>query len=364
MLAANKFLLTVFSVAIVLFPGCKKKSCNCDCDLSAYNPTPYNINKPQSFPEMIIPADNPMTVEGVALGRKLFYEKKLSADNTQACASCHAQSFSFTDNGLRFSVGIDEIQGNRNAMAILNSGWSTSFFWDGRAASLEAQALGPVPNPIEMHQHWTDAVAKLEADTAYPELFVKAFGVCSIDSLHVVMAIAQFERTMISGNSKFDKVGRHEESFTASELNGFILFSRDKNNQTGEHGADCFHCHGSSGGLFTDHLFHNNGIDSVFADVGREAITGNEFDRGKFKTPTLRNVELTAPYMHDGRFATLEDVIEHYNMGGHPSATLDPLMKNVGVGLELTAEEKTDMVNFLKTLTDWDYINNPEFAEP
>ena len=365
----NSFTMRVlkfFSVLItlvILLQGCKKDDCPQDCDLSLYNPTPYTINRPQGFPEMIIPADNPMTVEGIALGRKLFYEKRLSGDNTMSCATCHVQApFSFTDNATRFSTGIDGFEGNRNAMAIINLGWARNFFWDGRAATLELQALGPVPNPIEMHQKWDDAVEKLEADTAYPELFLKAFGICEIDSMHVAMAIAQFERTMISGNSKFDKFLRQEVALSPSEQNGFSLFNRDKTDFLS--GADCFHCHGAQGGMFTDNDFHNNGLDSVFTDLGREFATGDINDRGKFRSPTLRNIELTAPYMHDGRFATLEEVIEHYNMGGHASPTLDPLMKNVGVGLELTQDEKIDLVNFLKTLTDLDYLNNPEFSEP
>ncbi len=362
-MSKKKSAFLVLFLAAIFISSCKKDNCNCDCDLSQYNPTSYTINRPQGFPEMPIPADNPMTVEGIALGRKLFYEKMLSGDNTMSCATCHVQApFSFTDKGTRFSTGIDGIEGNRNAMAIINLGWGHKFFWDGRAASLEEQALGPVPNPIEMHQKWTDAVAKLEADSLYPELFLKAFGICEIDSLHVAMAIAQFERTMISGNSKFDKYLRGEVGLTPSELNGFALFNVDKTQSTP--GADCFHCHGSAGGMFTDNDFHNNGLDSVFTDLGFELTTHDINDRGKFKTPTLRNIELTAPYMHDGRFATLEEVIEHYNAGGHPSATLDPLMKNVGDGLELTPQEKTDLINFLKTLTDMDYLSNPDFSEP
>ncbi len=356
-------LIAGIALAILLFSGCKKDDCPSDCDLSLYNPTPYNIVRPQGFAEMVIPSDNPMTVEGIALGRKLFYEKRLSGNNTMSCATCHVQAqFSFTDKGTKFSTGIDGIQGNRNAMALINLGWGHKFFWDGRAATLEMQALGPVPNPIELHESWTNAVAKLKADTAYPRLFLQAFGICEIDSLHAAMAIAQFERTMISGNSKFDKFTRGEVALTPSEQNGFSLFNRDKTDLLS--GGDCFHCHGGQGGLFTSNNFHNNGLDSLFTDLGLEVVTGDINDRGKFKSPTLRNIELTAPYMHDGRFATLEDVIEHYNAGGKPSATIDPNMKNLGVGLELSASEKTDLVNFLKTLTDMDYVNNQEFADP
>ncbi len=361
----KKFSILFLSV-VIFFSGCKKDDCNCDCDLSTYNPTAYTVDRPQGFPEMVIPADNPMTVEGIALGRKLFYEKRLSDDNTMSCATCHAQqTFAFTDRGTRFSTGIDGITGTRNAMAIVNLGWAPRFFWDGRAFSLEEQALMPVTNPIEMHQRWSDAVSKLEADSVYPQLFLKAFGVCEIDSLVVAKAIAQFERTLISGNSLFERYVNNNENVLpdpTSVLSGFSLFNRDKTITLS--GGDCFHCHGASGGLFTDNAFHNNGLDSVFTDVGLEAVTGSPNDRGKFKSPTLRNIELTAPYMHDGRFATLEEVIEHYNSGGHASATLDPLMKNVGVGLELSQQDKTDLINFLKSLTDMDYVNNPAFSDP
>ncbi len=209
--------------------GCKKEECNSDCDLILYNPTPYTITRPQGFAEMVIPADNPMTVEGVALGRKLFYEKQLSGDNTMSCASCHIQQpFSFVDSTTRFSTGIDGFEGNRNAMTLINLGWGLNFFWDGRASSLEEQALAPVPNPIEMHQKWTDAIVKLEVDAHYPELFLRAFGVCEIDSMHVAMAIAQFERTMISGNSKFDKRLRFEVDLLHQKQTDFFYLIKIK----------------------------------------------------------------------------------------------------------------------------------------
>ena len=198
-----------------------------------------------------------------------------------------------------------------------------------------------------MHNSWNNVENTLNQDEEYLLLFKQAYNIDYIDSTHVVMAIAQFERTLISNNSKFDKYSRGEEVFTKSELNGFAIFNSEK--------GDCFHCHGTS--LFTDNLFHNNGLESEpFLDIGLGKITKNTSDNGKFKTPTLRNIEVSAPYMHDGRFTTLEKVIEHYDSGGHFSSTVDPLMKKLGVGLNLTNQEKSDLIAFLKTLTDYDYI--------
>jgi len=346
-------------LATILLFSCKKEGCIDPIALN-YNPdvhinngsceyittTPYHIITPYGFPDMIIPEDNPMTVEGIELGRKLFNDPILSGDGTQSCISCHIQSANFSDTN-QFSTGINGMHGNRNASTIINSGWNNSNFWDGRAITLEEQAFSPVVDPIEMNDTWSNVENKLNSNSEYIQLFKQAYNIDYIDSTHVVMAIAQFERTLISNNSKFDKYSRGEEVFTKSELNGFAIFNSEK--------GDCFHCHGTS--LFTDNLFHNNGLDvEPFLDLGLGKITENTNDNGKFKTPTLRNIEVSAPYMHDGRFATLEKVIEHYDSGGHFSSTVDPLMKKLGVGLNLTNQEKSDLIAFLKTLTDYDYI--------
>jgi cytochrome c peroxidase len=259
----------------------------------------------------------------------------------------------------QFSEGIDGSIGNRNAMAVMNLGWNQfGFFWDGRAATLEAQALGPVTNPIEMNATWPEVEAKLNAHSEYPELFKKAFNVDRIDSLTVAKAIAQFERTLITGNSRFDKwYNQQSIQLNEQELRGFVLFTTEA--------ADCFHCHGL-GGLITDNRFHNNGMDTDFsADEGRYLVTGNDADKGKFRTPTLRNIEHTAPYMHDSRFFTLEQVVDHYSQDVQLSATLDPLMELVGVGgAQLSVQEKADLVAFLKTFTDTEFLNNPDFSDP
>ena len=312
-----------------------------------YFTTPYIIQTPDGFPNMKIPENNPMTIEGVSLGEKLFNDPILSSDNTQSCISCHIQASSFSDPN-QFSIGIDNIQGTRNASALINLGWNNSFNWDGSAATLEDQALEPVTNPIELHENWQNVENKLNNIPEYVQLFKQAFNIDYIDSTHVVMAIAQFERTLISINSKFDKFLRGEEQLSPSELNGYSIFNSEK--------GDCFHCHGTQ--MFMDNSFHNNGIDTEpFLDLGLAKVTGNPSDNGKFKTPTLRNIEFSAPYMHDGRFSNLEEVIEHYNSGGNQSSTVDPLMKKINIGLQLTNQEKEDLIAFLKTLSDEDFVN-------
>ena len=317
-----------------------------------YNPTFVEFISPIGFPPANIPFDNPMTEEGVFLGKKLFNDPILSGNNQMACVNCHMQNFSFTDPS-QFSMGISGEFGSRNSMPLINLAWTTSNLWDGSAESLEEQALGPVTNPIELHSiSWKNVIEKLKETSDYPDLFFQAFGVIDFDSSHVSKAIAQFERTMVSAQSKFDLYIQNQTNLTNSELRGMEIFMTEK--------GDCFHCH--SYPFMTNHDFHNNGLDSdPFTDNGLGDVTNRKLDNGKFKTPTLRNISLTFPYMHDGRFATLEEVVEHYNSGGIESSTIDPLMKHVGKGLGLTGQEKKDLVNFMLTFTDTIFINNPIF---
>lgn len=331
-------------------------------------PTAYNLEEPSHFPKMQIPANNPLTVEGVELGRHLFYETLLSGDNTMSCATCHSPSASFSDL-KRFSRGIDGIEGTRNSMALVNLGYQKFFFWDGRAKSLEAQILEPVPNPIEMHQEWKAAVAKLNATPKYREMFWSAFGESLADSTMVSKAIAQFLRTMISGNSKYDAIYKKQNGLpmsnkdnamfaqvTNEELAGYDLFES-------LNGGDCFHCH--FGPLMHVNLFSNNALDATFADKGLGGVTGNPNDMGVFKVPTLRNIAQTAPYMHDGRFATLDEVLLHYNSGLVNSPTVDPNMQYIDQGgVQLSFAELELIKKFLLTLTDEEFLNNPKFAPP
>jgi cytochrome c peroxidase len=355
-----KYLFGLLGLILVIL-ACKK-------DKVEYAPTPYELKIPSHFPDMIIPADNPMTVEGVELGRKLFYETRLSGDNTQACATCHAPEHSFSDPN-QFSTGIDGLQGNRNSMALINMGWNQFFFWDGRAKTLEEQILQPVENPIEMHDTWPNVIAKLNADVEYKNMFFRAFNTTEITKYDAAKAIAQFIRTMISGESKFDVIYKNENSIpmsaadlailatvTPQELAGYDLFKS-------LNGADCFHCH--NGPLMQVHKFSNNGLDATFTDIGRGEVTGNPNDYGKFKVPTLRNIALTGPYMHDGRFATLDEVIDHYSHGVQLSSTIDPLIEYASQGgVQLAQDEKDLLKQFLLTLTDYNFINNPEFRAP
>jgi len=355
--------LVYLLLGTVLLFSCKKEGCtdpiainyNPEADINNgscnyFSTTPFIIETPYGFPDMNIPSNNPMTVEGVAIGKKLFNDPILSFDNSQSCSSCHLQTAGFSDTN-QFSTGIDGLVGNRNASTIINAGWNSSNFWDGRTTTLEEQAFEPVVNPIEMHNTWLNVENSLNNSEQYKQLFKDVFNIEYIDSTHVVMAIAQFERTLISVNSKFDKYLKGEVQLTHEELNGYAIFNSER--------GDCFHCHGTQ--MFMDNLFHNNGLDpEPFTDNGLGEITDNSLDNGKFKTPTLRNIEFTSPYMHDGRFSTLEEVVEHYDSGGVYSSTIDPLMKKLGVGLQLTNQEKEELVAFLKTLSDMDFINNVE----
>lgn len=319
-------------------------------------PTPLTLETPSNLPPMTIPEDNPMTVEGVALGRQLFYEELLSADNSQSCGTCHVQEYGFSDRGRQFSTGVDGLQGDKNAMAILNLGWAEEFFWDGRVVGMEDQARLPVINPIEMHESWPNVVSKLQATAKYPPMFRQAFGTDQITEDLVVKAIAQFERTLIAGNSDYDKFLRGEPSgFSQAAYRGMQAFFTER--------GDCFHCHSTD--LLSIYEYHNNGLDATFdsTNMGRAAVTGRSSDMGKFKIPSLHNVEVSGPYMHDGRFATLEEVVEHYNSGIKRSPTLSPLIKNPD-GLFLTEQEKSDLVAFLKSLTDHDFLTNPAFSDP
>lgn len=351
-------------VAYLLFGFLLIVSCSSNDEEQGYLATPLPLEIPDVFAQYLIapvtPANNPQTVEGVALGRKLFFDPILSGNGTQACADCHRPQNAFSDP-RQFSIGIEGSPGFRNSMPLQNLAWNfpNKFNWDGSASSLEDQIFEPVTNPIEMNNTWSNAVASLQNHNEYPELFRNAFGKSTIDSVMVTKAIAQFVRTLISANSRFDRHVLSENILTPQELNGFNVFmSEDK--------GDCFHCHGNFfNPLWTDNTFHNNGLDAFFADIGLGNVTGDPRDNGKFRAPSLRNLEFTAPYMHDGRFATLEEVINHYSEGLVFSETIDPLMKAVTQGgVQLSEEDKADLKAFLLSLSDPEFINNPDFQNP
>ena len=328
-----------------------------------YTPIPYNLEIPTLFAAKliapIVPANNLLTEEGVALGKKLFFDNILSGDGTQSCASCHNPKKAFTDQ-QQFSTGIQGEFGKRNAMPLFNLAWNFDerFAWDGKEFGLEEQALEPVSNPIELHANWKKVMERIQQHPTYPNLFLQAFGTSEIDSILITKAVAQFERTLISGNSKFDQFLLGEATLTSEEHNGFDVFMDEAK-------GDCFHCHGSGNNpLWTDNKFHNNGLDSSFEDLGFGKVTGDPNDNGKFKSPSIRNLAFTAPYMHDGRFTTLEEVINHYSEGLKRSSTIDPLMKNIDKGgVQLSTRDKADLKAFLLTLSDTLFVQDPAFQK-
>lgn len=301
--------------------------------------TPYILSYPSYFPEMPVHPYNPATVEGVTLGRYLYYDTLLSNVGL-SCSSCHFQANSFTNPA-------------ENSLAHINLAWSNSFLWNGSVnGTLEDAML------FEVEDFFQTDLARLNSNVFYKEKFKLVYDVDYISSKEVSYALAQFVRSLISGNSKFDRYMRYEEMLTMSELSGYSIFNSER--------GDCFHCH--SIGLFTDNRFHNIGLDSVFdqTNSGYYEYTGATADIGKFKTPTLRNVALTAPYMNDGRFQTLSEVIEHYNTGVKITPTVDPVLTkpNHLYGLNLTMQDKADLEAFLLCLTDTSYTANPQFSNP
>ncbi len=343
-----------------------------------YDPKPYTIVKPAHFPPVPVPASNPMTVDGIQLGRRLFYDPILSADSSMSCSSCHLPQGSFTDNKA-VSVGIDNIAGRRSSMSLLNIAYANNgLFWDGRSPNLEAQALKPVEDPIELHNTWPNVVEKLKNHPTYPALFRKAFGIVDRDSITkelAAKAIAQFERILISsGNSKFDEFQRTGDLniFDEEELDGKLMFF-DEGGNANLPDAQCFHCHG--GITLTGNQYFNNGLDSVgslmeFKDKGRFEVTNNPNDQGKFRAPTLRNIALSAPYMHDGRFQTLQEAVAQYADNGRGVSNEDIFIGQIGFPLGngkysgLSAYHIKAITKFLETLTDTDFVNNPDIQSP
>ncbi|MBR9756975.1 MAG: cytochrome-c peroxidase [Algicola sp.] len=351
-----------YIIIYLLLSTCSSSS---DGDYTPVNsPTPLPLEIPQVFEDNIIPpvlpVNNPQTVEGVALGKKLFFDPILSVDFSQACASCHKPQKAFTDDNT-FSTGVNGDLGRRNSMPLFNLAWNyeENFFWDGRSFHLEHQAMQPVKDPTEMANTWNEVVSRLSNHSEYPALFKAAFGQQDITKQLVAKAIAQFERTLISANSKFDNYLLGQATLTPQEQNGLNVFMDEDR-------GDCFHCHGNPNNpLWTDNAFHNNGLDATFLDNGLGDVTGDPADNGKFKSPSLRNLAYTAPYMHDGRFTTLDEVINHYSEGLQNSPTIDPLMKKVNQGgVQLSPQDKADLKAFLLTLSDPSFINNPDFQNP
>jgi cytochrome c peroxidase len=321
-----------------------------------------HLNVPLGVPQPLLPADNPLTEEGIALGRRLFFDVELSINGTQSCSSCHAARGAFSDPGKAVSRGARKMLGTRNAQPLFNLAWNGSFTWDGRRQRLRDQALAPIADHTEMALPTAAMLQRLAASSSYRQDFQAVFGESEITAAQVGLALEQYLLSLVSFDSKFDRALRREDMLTEQEKLGLKLFLSEHDPARGVRGADCFHCHG--GALFTNGRFHNNGLDLAFKDRGRALVTGRAADEGLFKTPSLRNIALTGPYMHDGRFKTLEQVVAHYSAGTKPSATLDPNIakhpNQAGVGL--TKEEQAAVVAFLKTLTDLQFVGAPRAA--
>ncbi|WP_420149547.1 cytochrome-c peroxidase [Spirosoma sp.] len=319
-----------------------------------YKPTPITLHQPGNFPDVIYNlTNNPLTVEGVALGKALFYDPQLSRDSTVSCAFCHQQFAAFGHSDHALSHGIDSKFGTRNVPGLQNLAWEREFFWDGGVTSLDELAMTPIQNPVEMDLKFADALSRVQKSPKYPAMFKAAFGSDTVTTARFLKSISQFLLTLVSADSRYDKYVRKEAGgeLTSDELAGLNLFQQK-----------CATCHATD--LFTDRSYRNNGLPvSAINDQGRYVVTLNEADRLTFKVPSLRNVERTFPYMHDGRFTTLEQVLDHYRSGVKDSPTLDSVLKANGkLGIALTDTEKKQVIAFLKTLTDDTFINNRAFS--
>jgi cytochrome c peroxidase len=346
------------------------------CGSRHREPTPVaGFSAPFVFGRFQVPSDNPLTEESVELGRRLFYDRRLSGNNKVSCSTCHQQRLAFTD-GRRTGIGVSGKPLAFNSMSLANLLWGPQqFFWNGRAASLESQALVPIQHPDEMAEDLQQLVVELDADDRYRALFEAAYG--GISAAAIARALASFERTLVSSNSRYDQFLRGEITLTAQEELGRRLFMAHPDVKVSLRGANCVDCHSqflTSG--FSTRLdgFSNNGLDDEeHLQPGLQSATGDPAHRGMFKAPTLRNIALTAPYMHDGRFATLEEVLHHYNGGIRHSSTLSPLIAQAdnqgaesqeAISLHLTESEQVAIIAFLQTLTDKKFVVAERFSDP
>ncbi len=355
MLRKRAVILALFTLFLII--GIGKSSLKPDGGA-----TPYQFPELEGFPKMPRRNSGQVTNEGVALGRRLFYDPILSRDSSFSCSSCHRQKAAFSDGPKRFSRTIDGDRTDRNTPPLFNLAWYEDFFWDGRAKTLEDQALHPIREE-EMDLGWQRAAKRLRKEPAYVERFRSAFGERKIDSNAITDAIGQFLRTLISNNSKYDKVLRGEASFSEREMKGFVLANEQDQ-------GNCLHCHPTDGNaLATTGKFSNNGLTKAskpedYEDPGRGAVTKKRKDYGAFKIPSLRNVALTAPYMHDGRFEDLKDVLEFYSDSLRSPYNVDPKLQLSHDGVNLNEKEQKAVLAFLKTLTDSTFIKAPRFSDP
>lgn len=319
------------------------------CVITIVTPFPFMV--PKGFPPPVYRfQNNPRTKQGFELGRKLFYDGKLSKDGNFPCSSCHQQFAAFATYEHRLSHGFNNQFSFRNAPGLFNLVWEKEMHWDGGINHIEMQPLAPMLDPHEMAEDLDRILTKLKNDKYYPGQFARAFGSPGISSQRILRALAQFTASLVSADSKYDQVKRGEKHFNQYEQTGYVIFQQK-----------CARCHQEP--LFTDFSYRNTGMesDSTLQDFGRMRITGRKEDSLKFRVPSLRNVFLTFPYGHDGRFSTISDVLEHYNSGIVHSSTLDTSLRN---GISISENDRFYLISFLGTLTDSNFIKNPMFGDP
>ena len=346
--------LSFFLLLSLFLVSCSKEDADNGYEAIVENDT-LSIEIPDYFPEVTYNFEaNPPTEKGFELGKKLFYDGKLSSDGVVSCGFCHIQDFSFTHHTHIVSHGVNGALGTRNAQPLQNMIFMNEFTWDGAAESLDAQPIIPITAEVEMNESFSNIIDKLQTDKEYPQLFAEAFENGEVNTDNMLKAISQFLVMMVSADSKYDKILKNEGSqFTAEEEAGKVLFDQK-----------CATCH--AGVLFTDQSYRNNGlpIDPEYDDEGRSRVTGLQADKYKFKVPSLRNIQITYPYMHDGRFQTLAQVLDHYDSGMVVTENLDPVFQqNENLGISLTEDEKQKIIAFLETLTDDNFLLDDRFAE-
>lgn len=341
---------------LVLIPFLWSCSNDNDNDSDEYINLPIDYRVPSNFPPLAYNmSNNPLTQKGFELGKKIFYDGRLASDGVISCGFCHIQEDAFTHHGHTFSHGVGDGIGTRNAPPIQNMAYQTQFFWDGAADHIEMLSMAPISNELEMNGNIIDIINMMKNDAEYKMLYKQAFQNGEVNSENMLKALAQFMTMLTSSNSRFDKYRRNETggTLTQEELDGYTIFNQK-----------CASCHATD--IFTDNTFRNNGlpINPQIDDIGRMRVTGIEAQKYKFKVPSLRNIEKTAPYMHDGRFYTLDAVLNHYSSGVADTQNLDPSLNNNGtLGIPLAASEKTKLIAFLKTLTDNEFLTNPLLSE-
>ena len=333
-------------LAIIIF---SLYSCKKEATVEPITEETFSFHQPSHFPKANYTfTNNPLSKKGFELGRFLFYDPILSLDSSISCGTCHAQGHAFADHNIPLSKGVKNKLGIRNAPSLVNLAWSTSFMWDGGVNHIEVQPLVPLTSEHEMGETMAKIVLKLNRSEFYKQKFKEAFGITKITDQKLLHALAQFTSMLVSSNSKYDQVIAGKDQFTTEEKQGYELFK-----------LNCALCHSEP--LFTDYSFRNSGLRIDLNDTGREKVSQDVHDRGKFKVPSLRNIAYTYPYMHDGRFSNLEDVLEFKVNGIQDSPTLDPYLKK---GIKLSSEEQKAIISFLNTLTDFNFIGNPLFSEP